>query len=77
MPPLPKCWLLMPGDHPDFRTGGTATIMRAALRKSERGHELQEAKIAGGGVGVERRFTGGVEKHRGIFRGLSPSRART
>ena len=57
MPPLPKCWLQMPGDDPDSRTGGTNNPNATALQKSERGHQLDEAKIAGGGAGVESRFT--------------------
>ena len=57
MPPLPKCWLQMPGDDPDSRTGRAWGKIRAALRKSERGHQLQEPNIAGGGLWVESRFT--------------------
>ena len=57
MPPLPKPRLQMPGNHPDSRTGGTATIISTALQKSERGHQLEEAKFHGGGVRVESCFT--------------------
>ena len=57
MPPLQNPRLQMPDDDPVSRTGRAWDKFRAALQKSERGHELDKAKIHGGGAGADNRFT--------------------